>query len=29
MALKDADPKPSPEALADLEKKMAEWRAAK
>jgi len=29
VALKDADPKPSPEALADLEKKMAEWRAAK
>jgi len=29
MTLKDADPKPSPEALADLEKKMAEWRAAK
>jgi hypothetical protein len=29
MALKDADPKPSPEALADLEKKMAEWKAAK
>lgn len=29
MTLKDADPKPSPEALADLEKKMAEWKAAK
>jgi len=29
MTLKDADPKPSPDALADLEKKMAEWRAAK
>ena len=29
MALKDADPKPSPDALADLEKKMAEWKAAK
>ena len=29
MAMKDADPKPSPEALADLEKKMAEWKAAK
>ena len=29
LALKDADPKPSPEALADLEKKMAEWKAGK
>ena len=29
MALKDADPKPSPDALADLEKKTAEWKAAK
>jgi Protein of unknown function (DUF2911) len=29
MALKDADPKPSPEALADLEKKMGEWKAGK
>jgi DUF2911 family protein len=29
ITLKDADPKPSPEALADLEKKMAEWKAAK
>jgi len=29
MALKDSDPKPSPEAVADLEKKVAEWKAAK
>jgi hypothetical protein len=29
MTLKDAEPKPSPEALADLEKKMAEWKAGK
>jgi hypothetical protein len=29
LALKDADPKPSPEAIADLEKKMAEWKAGK
>ena len=29
MALKDAEPKPSPEAVADLEKKLAEWKAAK
>ncbi|MGH9317556.1 MAG: DUF2911 domain-containing protein [Thermoanaerobaculia bacterium] len=29
LAMKDADPKPSAEALADLEKKLAEWKAAK
>jgi hypothetical protein len=29
MSLKDSDPKPSPEALADFEKKTAEWKAAK
>jgi hypothetical protein len=29
LAGKDADPKPSPEAVADLEKKLAEWKAAK
>jgi len=29
LAMKDADPKPSPEAVADLEKKVAEWKAAK
>jgi DUF2911 family protein len=29
LALKDADPKPSAEAVADLEKKLAEWKAAK
>ena len=29
LAMKDADPKPSAEAVADLEKKLAEWRAAK
>jgi hypothetical protein len=29
MALKDAEPKPSPEALTDLDKKMAEWKAGK
>ena len=29
LALKDADPKPSAEAVADLEKKAAEWKAAK
>ncbi len=28
LALKDTDPKPSAEALADLEKKTAEWKAA-
>ena len=29
MAVKDADPKPSPEAVADLEKKVGEWKAGK
>lgn len=29
MAVKDADPKPSPEAVADLEKKVGEWKAAR
>ena len=29
LALKDADPKPSPEAVADLEKKAGEWKAWK
>jgi hypothetical protein len=29
MALKDTEPKPSPEAVAGLEKKLAEWKAAK
>jgi hypothetical protein len=29
LALKDADPKPSAVAVADLEKKIAEWKAAK
>jgi hypothetical protein len=29
LAMKDADPKPAPEAVADLEKKVAEWKAAK
>jgi hypothetical protein len=29
LATKDADPKPSAEAVADLEKKLAEWKAAK
>ncbi len=29
LALKDADPKPSAEAVADLEKKAAEWKAGK
>ena len=29
LAAKDADPKPSPEAVADLEKKVAQWKAAK
>ncbi len=28
LAAKDADPKPSAEAVADLEKKLAEWKAA-
>ena len=29
LALKDAEPKPTPEAVADLEKKLAEWKAAR
>jgi len=29
LALKDTDPKPSAEAVAELEKKVAEWKAAK
>jgi hypothetical protein len=29
LAMKDADPKPAPEAVAELEKKVAEWKAAK
>ena len=29
MSLKDTEPKPSPEAVAALEKKVAEWKAAK
>jgi DUF2911 family protein len=29
LALKDADPKPSPEAVDELEKKTAEWKAAR
>ena len=29
LSMKDADPKPAPEAVADLEKKVAEWKAAK
>ena len=29
LALKEADPKPSAEAVADLQKKMTEWKAAK
>ena len=29
LALKDADPKPAAQAVADLEKKIAEWKAAK
>lgn len=29
LAMKDAEPKPAPEAVADLEKKLAEWKAAK
>jgi hypothetical protein len=29
LAMKDAEPKPSPEAVADLEKKVAEWKGAK
>jgi hypothetical protein len=29
LALKDSDPKPAPEAVADLEKKVADWKGAK
>jgi DUF2911 family protein len=29
LALKDAEPKPAPEAVADLEKKVAEWKSAR
>jgi hypothetical protein len=29
LAMKDADPKPAPETVADLEKKVAEWKAAR
>ena len=29
LAMKDTEPKPAPEAVADLEKKLAEWKAAK
>lgn len=29
LALKDAEPKPAPEAVADLEKRVAEWKAAR
>lgn len=29
LALKDTEPKPAPEAVADLEKKVAEWKAAR
>jgi hypothetical protein len=29
LAMKDADPKPSAEAVADLEKKLADWKAVK
>ena len=29
LAMKDADPKPAPEAVAELEKKLAGWKAAK
>jgi hypothetical protein len=29
LSLRDADPKPSPEAVAELEKKVAAWKAAK
>lgn len=29
LAMKDTEPKPSPEAVADLEKKVAEWKAGK
>lgn len=29
LSMKDADPKPGAEAVADLEKKLAEWKAAK
>jgi len=29
LAMKDTEPKPAPEAVADLEKKLAEWKATK
>ncbi len=29
MGMKDTEPKPSPESVADLEKKLAEWKAAR
>jgi len=29
LAMKEADPKPAPEAVADLEKKVGEWKAAR
>ena len=29
LAIKDAEPKPAPEAVADLEKKVAEWKSAR
>lgn len=29
LALKDTEPKPSPEAVSDLEKKLAEWKASR
>ena len=29
LSLKDVDPKPSPEAVADMEKRVADWKAAK
>ena len=29
LAMKDAEPKPAPDAVAELEKKLAEWKAAK
>ena len=29
LAMKDVDPKPAPQAVADLEKKLAEWKASR
>jgi hypothetical protein len=29
LSLKEVDPKPSPEAVADMEKRVAEWKGAK